>query len=92
MTVSMTKSSASPTAEQIAEARDWIADAYPQSAYDMSDTHPVYEESAERVQSFTDRRYPGGWAAFVADCCTYVQQGCQLCRLVGHGPEVPCRP
>jgi len=53
---------------QISDARDWIADAYPQSEYDMSDTHPVYGHSAEHVQSFVDRRYPGGWDAFVSAC------------------------
>lgn len=62
----------SATPEQISEARDWIADAYPQSAYDMSDEHPVFAESAESVMAFVARRYPGGWSAFVADCCTYV--------------------
>jgi len=92
MSVEPTKSSASPTAEQIAEARDWIADAYPAFPLDDSDMHPVYEESAESVQRYVSRHYPGGWAAFIADCCTYVQEGCQLCRLVGHGPDVPCRP
>jgi hypothetical protein len=61
------------TSEQISEARNWIADAYPQNPLDMSDTHPVYSESAESVQRFVDRRYPGGWPAFVAECCTYVQ-------------------
>lgn len=71
MTVSMTKSSA--TAEQIAEARDWIADAYPQSVFDLSDEHPAYGGSAELVRRLVDRRYPGGWGAFVADCCTYAQ-------------------
>jgi hypothetical protein len=59
------------TAEEITEACNWIADAYPQSPYDMSDEHPVYSETAERVQRFVDRRYPGGWYGFVSDCCTY---------------------
>lgn len=61
------------TKEQITEARDWIADAYPQSGYDMSDVHPVYDLSAERVEGFITRRYPGGWVAFVEECCTVVQ-------------------
>lgn len=55
------------TAEQLAEARNWIADAYPANPLDMSDEHPVYEDPAEYVQRFTDRHYPGGWSAFVAD-------------------------
>lgn len=57
------------TPEQISEARDWIADAYPANPLDASDTHPVYEDSNEYVQRFTARNYPGGWSAFVADCC-----------------------
>lgn len=63
----------SVTPEQITEARDWIADAYPQSPYDMSDEHPVFDLGAPAVQGFVDRRYPGGWSAFIADCCTFVQ-------------------
>jgi hypothetical protein len=71
MAVNLTKSSATPA--QITEARDWIADAYPVNPLDLSDAHPVYSESAENVQRYIARRYPGGWSAFIADCCTYVQ-------------------
>ena len=71
MSVELTKSSA--TAEQIAEARDWIADAYPANPLDGSDTHPIYDEIDAAVCWFIRYRYPGGWAAFVEECCTFVQ-------------------
>lgn len=71
MTVDMTKGGA--TSAQIAEARDWIADAYPANPLAAGNTHPVYEDSADYVQRFVGREYPGGWSAFVAECCTFVQ-------------------
>jgi hypothetical protein len=61
------------TVERIEIARDWIADAYPESPFDMSDEHPVYGMNGWAVQLMTNRRYPGGWAAFVEECCTFVQ-------------------
>lgn len=72
-TVTLTKSSATP--EQIAEARDWIADAFPANPcfHAEGDAHPVYDDDDAYVQRFVNANYPGGWPAFVADCCTYVQ-------------------
>lgn len=66
---------ASITEEQISEARYWIADAYPASPLDMDDEHPVYAETADRVQRFIAANYPGGWDAFAAECCTYTVVG-----------------
>jgi hypothetical protein len=57
------------TEEQIVEARHWIAESFPVNPLDASDTHPVYEESAEYVQRYVQRHCIGGWPAFVADCC-----------------------
>lgn len=63
----MDKYEISASAEQIAEARYWIADAFPANPLDASDTHPVYEESAKYVQHFVQEHYEGGWFAFLAD-------------------------
>lgn len=65
MTVSLTKGSVAATAEQIAEAQDWAADCMNLPA----DCKP----SAEYAMAYVERDYPGGWSAFVEECCTFVQ-------------------
>ncbi|MGN6128514.1 MAG: hypothetical protein ACTHON_18300 [Humibacter sp.] len=63
----MDKNEIGATDEQIAEARDWIADAFPANPLDAGDVHPVYEDSTDYVQRFVQRHYEGGWASFLAD-------------------------
>lgn len=63
----MSKSTA--TAEQISEARDWLADQRSVTGTTRELTgHLTDTEVIERVS----KRYPGGWEAFVEECCTYV--------------------
>jgi hypothetical protein len=49
--------------EQIDVARDWLAGAYSPRARGWTDS---------MVEMVTNRAYPGGWDAFVAECCVYV--------------------
>ena len=56
---------ATATAEQISEARNWASDCI-ESEHAFSDGERV---SAERAVRYVERNYPGGWPAFVAECC-----------------------
>jgi hypothetical protein len=53
-------------AEQLAEARNWINDAFGKR-----------KRTDAQIRKVVNAGYPGGWDAFVAECCTYV--------MVGHG-------
>lgn len=55
----------SATAEQITEARDWMAD-------DLRSPGAALT-SAKSAVRYVECNYPGGWFAFVAECCTFVQ-------------------
>lgn len=55
----------SVTVEQISEARDWMAD---NICSPFAATLPA--RSAIR---YVVNNYPGGWSAFVDECCTFVQ-------------------
>jgi hypothetical protein len=57
------------TTAQIIEARGWIAD------QQWGDLEPkrVAQLSRGAVVKGIERFYPGGWNAFVAECCTSVQ-------------------
>ncbi|WP_143659434.1 hypothetical protein [Streptomyces sp. MP131-18] len=54
---------ASASGEQITEARDWASDCLGM----VGDT-----ASAERAVRYVEKHYPGGWTAFVAECCNFV--------------------
>lgn len=56
------------TPEQIMDARDWASDCLGLSA--------GVKVSADRGVAYVQRNYPGGWDAFVAECCTYAMVGC----------------
>lgn len=51
---------------QVEEARDWASD-----CLFLADRRV----SAERGVRYVLRHYPGGWTAFVAECCTPVVMG-----------------
>jgi hypothetical protein len=53
---------ANATAEQIAEVRDWASDCIGLSA--------GVKVGAERAIAYVERNYPGGWDAFVSECCS----------------------
>lgn len=55
----------SVTAEQISEARDWVAD-------NLGSPFAA-RLSARTAVRYVVNNYPGGWSAFVAECCTFVQ-------------------
>jgi hypothetical protein len=53
------------TEEQIAEAIDWASD-----CLGLPDRADI---SAENAVKYVRANYPGGWDAFVSECCTFVQ-------------------
>lgn len=52
------------TQEEIIEARDWMRDCFPRYERGRTDREVLDE---------INRLYPGGWAAFAAECCVYTQ-------------------
>lgn len=52
------------TEEQTAEAIDWASD-----CLGLPDRADI---SAERAVKYVRANYPGGWDAFVTECCTFV--------------------
>jgi len=51
------------TKEQITEARDWLSDVVGERISQADYTLPHW----------IDKLYPGGWQAFVEECCTFIQ-------------------
>jgi hypothetical protein len=52
------------TEEQIVEAIDWTSDCLGMGR--------GVKVGAERAAAYVRANYPGGWDAFVTECCTYV--------------------
>lgn len=67
------------TEAQITEAQDWAADCMGLEA--------GHKPGAERAVAYVEAEYPGGWAAFVAECCETEEPAAEQSGQAAEGEE-----